>query len=157
MEPLRIVEPKPIDVKSRRVHSHADKVSVRLARNDEGNEVSDLVNKSGFKIDGLDWSNIHPFWLVATDSEDKIVGCVQVCISRPIGMVELLSIDLDVTPIERAVIVKSLLIAATLTLKKGGAQLASGMVPFEMKAYKKILKKRGCVTIASGNLMVKRL
>lgn len=155
MEPLRIVE--PIDAESRRVCSRADKVSIRLAKNEEGTEIYDLVRENGFKIDGLDWSDIYPFWLVAENKEEKIIGCLQVCVSRPIGHIEMLSVKPDVIPMEKAIVVKSLLIAATITLKKGGAQLASGMIPFEMKSYKKLLKKRGCVVIASGNLMVKRL
>ena len=155
MEALKIV--KPIDAESKHVHSRADRVSIRLAKNEEGEKIHDLVNKNGFKINDLDWSDIHPFWLAAVDEEDSILGCLQVCVSRPIGRIEMLSVKPDVTPIERAIIVKSLIIAATITLKKGRAQLASGLIPFDMKSYKKILKKRGCVVIASGNLMAKKL
>ena len=38
-----------------------------------------------------------------------------------------------------------------------GAQIAMWSVPFELKSYKKALKKRGAVVTSSGNVLASRL
>jgi len=54
----------------------------------------------------------------------------------------------------RRIAVSMLLISGVETLKGNGAQIVSGIVPFEMKSYKRFLKKRGAVTAVTGNLMM---
>ena len=71
-------------------------ITVRLASNYEGDLIRELVYQNGFDLDWIDWNDIYPFWLVAL-MEENIVGCIQVCLSRPIGRIELLSINPDIT------------------------------------------------------------
>ncbi len=40
-------------------------MKVRLAQDADGPRVGELARASGFAVDGIDWSSVHPFWLVA--------------------------------------------------------------------------------------------
>lgn len=131
-------------------------VRVRLATNSEGTRILELLTHAGFKVDGLDWSKIAPFWLVA-EMNGQVLGCIQVCLGLPIGRAELLAVDPNVTHVLRALLVKRLIYGALSTIKASGAQAATSLVPFEMKSYKKILKKMGCVSMGAGNEMAKLL
>ena len=54
--------------------------------------------------------------------------------------------------------VNMLLLTGSKMLKEYGAQAASGLIPFEMKWYKRWLKRNhGTVTLTSGNLVLHRL
>ncbi len=131
-------------------------IVIRLADNSEGHIVEKLTNENGFTLEGLDWTTIFPYWLVAVN-ENEIIGTIQVSQSRPVGRLELLSIKPNIDHRLRALTVKRLLLAGCASLKEGGAQMSMGMIPFEMKSYKKLLKKRGSIIVSNGNLMAKRL
>jgi hypothetical protein len=129
-------------------------MKIRLAKNEDGPRIGDLARQTGFSID-LDWSEVHPFWLVAED--DKIVGAIQIILAKPIGWLEMLVLDPDLTQLARARVVKRLASAGMTALKRFGSQIVMFSVPFEEKAYKKALKKRGAVVTSSGNVLAKRL
>ncbi len=131
-------------------------LSVRMATNEDGAVISALVASTGFEEDYIDWTVIYPYWLVA-EHEGKIVGTVQICPSRPIGRLEFLVTVPDLSHRLKAITVKRLLVTGVETLKLNGAQLVSGVVSFEMKSFKKMLKRRGAITALSGNLMVWRV
>ncbi len=40
-------------------------MKVRLARDADGPRIGELARASGFGLEGIDWSSVHPFWLVA--------------------------------------------------------------------------------------------
>ena len=69
----------------------------------------------------------------------------------------MLSVDPELSHIQRAKTTKLLVESGLLSLKRFGAQVAMWSVPFELKSYKKILKKRGAVVTSSGNQMAKVL
>lgn len=127
------------------------KPEIILAPNVMGEEIKSLVNKAGF-LTKLDWSDIYPFWLVAI-AENKIVGCLQVCPGKPVGRLEMLAVDQEYTHQKKAKVVSMLLTVGVRTLKAHGAQMVTGHVGFEDKGYKRMLKKRGCEVISSGNMM----
>ncbi len=130
-------------------------MKIRIARNEDGSRVGELAKLSGFAIEGIDWSEVYPFWLVVED--EKIVGALQIILAKPIGWLEMLVLDPDLTPLARARTVKQLASAGMTALKRFGTQIVMFSVPFEEKAYKKILKKRGAVVTSSGNVLAKRL
>ena len=134
----------------------AAKIAVRMAIDEEGERIEELVKAAGFRIDGIDWSKIAPFWLVATWS-DQIVGCIQTCLALPIGRLEMLAVDERVPPITRGAIVEQLMWGGAATVKQFGAQMVTSMVSFNMKGYKKSLRHRGCVSIGTGNMMAMML
>jgi hypothetical protein len=129
-------------------------VKIRLAQDADGPRIGRLAKLSGFTV-GLNWSEVHPFWLVAED--EKIVGALQIILAKPIGWLEMLVLDPGLTPMARARVVKRLASAGMTALKRFGAQLVMFSVPFEEKAYKKALKKRGAVVTSSGNILAKLL
>ena len=131
--------------------------SIRMALDVDGKVISQLVKENGFQqTEGIDWSHVYPYWLVA-EQNGEIIGCIQVRISVPIGGLEMLSVKQDLDHTIKSLVVKSLLLGGSSTLKQAGASLAAGVVPFEMKSYKKLLKRRGCVSISVGNIMARRL
>ncbi len=131
-------------------------MNVRLAQDADGSRIGELARHSGFTVDGLDWSEVHPFWLVA-EREGEIVGAIQIILAKPIGWLEMLVLESDLSHRDRARAVKSLVTAGLTSLKGFGAQLVMGAVPFEEKSYKRALKKRGAVVTSSGNVLGKLL
>lgn len=130
---------------------------IRIAHASDGPAIGRLITDAGWSIDGLDWSNVAPFWLVASDA-GKIVGCIQVALSRPIGYLEMLAVDTGITDgFKRQALVQDLLTQGLAVHHRNGCQMVAGVVPFAMKGFKKVLKKRGCRVVAYGNVMVKRL
>ena len=133
------------------------KIEIGLASNDDGSRLRELSMQEGFpSADDLDWSDIYPYWLVARIN-GEVMGCIQIAMSKPVAYAEMLSIDRSVGHKSRALMVKELVLQASGTLARGGASMVVGMIPFELKSYKKILKKHGAVVVASGNLLAKRL
>ena len=130
-------------------------MKIRIAQNEDGPRIGELAKQSGFTVDGLDWSEVHPFWLVAED--EKIIGALQIILAKPIGWLEMLVLDPELTELARARVVKQLASAGMTALKGFGAQLVMFSVPYEEKSYKKALKKRGAVVTSSGNVLAKLL
>ena len=129
---------------------------IRMATNADGPTIGRLAQENGFDVEGLDWSDIEPYWLVAENGHG-VVGAIQVAPGKPCGRLEMLAIDPKLEGFERGRVVKALLDQGYATLAVGGAQFALGLIPFELKSYKRVLKKRAAVVVASGNLMAKRL
>ena len=131
-------------------------ITVALAQNGEAEDVKRLVLAAGFAVPEVGWENIYPHWLVAKRG-DEIVGCMEVLLGRPIGRLENLVVDKSLDNYARARVVRSLWFQGIAVLKQYGADLASYMIRFEDKSWKKILKKRGAVVMARGNIMVQRV
>lgn len=131
-------------------------ITVTLAQNGDGDVVKNLVLHSGQTFEGLDWHDIYPHWLLA-QIESKPAGCLQVCVSKPVGRLEILSISPALGHRDRACVVKALVRQGMETLRLGGVGMAVGLIPFEFKGYKKLVKRRGGTVIGSGNLLARRL
>ncbi len=134
----------------------AEKIKIRIAQNSDGKIIEHLVKSSGFDIKDIDWNDVYPYWLVA-DLNGEVIGCIQTCISKPIGRLEMLAVIEDLNPVLRSIVVKSLLYAGGATLKAAGAQIAMSMIEFGSQSFKKLLKRRGCVVVGQGNMIAKRL
>ena len=131
-------------------------IQIRLAQNSDGPRIGELVWESGYMVEDVDWTDIYPYWLVA-EWDGRLVGGLQVCLGKPMGRLELLSVE-DALPHRiNAMVKKSLILSGMATLHKDGAQLASALIPFEFKSYKRLLKKRGGKIIAQGNMIESRL
>jgi len=135
-----------------------DHIEIRAGLNAEGDRVRDLVVQGGYNVAGLDfdWSDIEPYWLVAVVN-GKIMGCLQLCPGKPVGRMELLSVEQGLGPRGRAVLVKGLVYDGMAALKFSGSQAVACLINFEEKGFKRILKKRGAVVLTSGNLLIRRI
>ena len=132
-------------------------VKVRFAENSEGELVRSLARHSGFEFeDWMDWSTLNPHWLIG-EVMGEPVATLQVCYGRPVGRLEILSIDPRFETPTRAKIVGSMTESGLRVLQGYGACAASFVVPFALKGYKRWLKRRGCITLESGNIMLARL
>ncbi len=131
-------------------------ITIRLATSEDGAAIERLVRQGGFPIDGLDWSQVYPHWLVSENGAG-INGCIQVCATLPIGRLEMLGIDDSLSHRVKAVVFRNLVIYGLTCLQASGCQALWSLVPFEMKGFKKMLKRRGAVVITNGNVLLKRL
>jgi len=104
----------------------------------------------------IDWNDIYPYWLVARKDQD-VVGCAQISLGKPIGHIEMLTVDNTLHSIQRAKIAWRIVIFAMNVLKLHGSQTANSVVSFENKGVKRLLKKRGWQVADSGNLMTMRI
>lgn len=130
--------------------------NIRMAKDGEGPAIEALLRGGGWDLEGLDWSRVGPGWLVAEDPAG-LVGCLQVLPGQPIGTLERMATRTDLTPIERAGAVHALATQGMATLLRMGAGMVMITVPHENKAWKRILKKRGAVTVSAGALLAKGL
>jgi hypothetical protein len=133
------------------------KVTVRLAENAEGERVKYVLEQQhGKQEDWLRWDQISPYWLVA-EIDGEIVGCIQTRPSRPIGGLENLATLRRLSDVERGLVVRNLVLSGSAVLVGHGCQIADGFIPFELRSYKRVLKKRGAVVSGQGNLMARRI
>jgi N-acetylglutamate synthase-like GNAT family acetyltransferase len=128
-------------------------VKVRLAVDAECERIQKLVHEAGFTVGSLEWSRIYPHWLVA-EIHGNVVGCVQLCLGLPIARAEMLGTEQGLAHRDKAVISRELLLACVAAARQYGATALSGLVAFENKSFKRLLKRRGAFAIASGNLFV---
>lgn len=127
---------------------------IRLAQNEDGERIKVLVEP---QIQSLDWSDIYPYWLVA-EKDGKVVGCLNVATSKPIGRLDCLAVDPTLGPHAKGRVVRALILQGLATLKQDGASASVSQIPFDLKAYKRILKKHfGAVVIGQGNMILRTL
>lgn len=129
------------------------KVHISIASNFEGPVIKDLCIQAGYgEYCDLKFDDIYPYWLVAK-MDDRIVGAVQTLPGRPIGRLESLCYEPGLLDIDRTRVMGHLVSTGLAAVKMDRATMASGMVLFTDKAFKKFLKKRGGIVIGSGNIM----
>ena len=131
-------------------------LTVRLARDADGSAIAGLARRGGFEIDGLDWSDIEPYWLVAGDRE-RIIGALQIILGKPIGWLEILVVDKELDHRMTAIAVKALVERGMTLLAGFGASAVMGSVPDDLRDYMDVIERRGGVTQSHGTLFSKRL
>lgn len=132
-------------------------MNVRLALDEDGERIRDLLAQTQGTIEGLDWSAIYPHWIVA-ETKDEIAGCINVAVSKPIGRLDFLAIDPFLGPHARGKAVRALIAQGLATLKHAGCSASFSLIPFNLQSYKKILKKHfGAIVIDQGNTMMRTL
>lgn len=139
------------------VPRRAVRLVLRLATAEDGPTIGNMLRLSGWEIEGLDWSDPSPNWLVA-DIDGLIAGCVCVFPGRPIGWVEFLCVEPELRQRTRAKVAKALLEQAMRTIKAGRGQVSAGGVPDRLPDYQRVLERRGCQVAASrANVYARRL
>ena len=126
---------------------------IRLASNEDADRIKELLSP---KIE-LDWSDIYPYWLVA-EREGEIVGCINVALSKPIGILDQLAVDPSLNSHVKGKVVRALILQGLGTLNAAGIFHAASMIPFELKSFKRVLKKHfGSVVVNQGNIVLTRV
>ena len=132
------------------------KINVRLAQNEDGDTIHDLLHSDGLNLEGLDWHDIYPHWLVA-EMGGGIVGCIQVLLGKPVGFIEFMATAKVLSHRDRAGVAQALYDQSLAALKTYGAQMIAGTIPLEMKAWKRVVKRRGGIVLSTGNTLIKRI
>ena len=133
-----------------------DSVVIRLATNDAGLLIADLLKENGIELNGANWSKVAPHWLIAT-VEDEVIGCCQVVVSKPIGYMEFLLVKPSAPFKLRAIALRKLAIQGMSTLYYGGAQYVAGMVAVKDQKFLDVIEKVGLKPLYTAHLVVKRL
>lgn len=127
-------------------------IIVRMAKPQDAEALAGLTQKS-FGPYKVDWTDATHDWLVA-EVAGSVYGCVQLCIGRPVGRLELLCVAETLTPRDKHAIMLELARGGMYALKETDAQIIIVFVEFASKGFKRMIKKRfgGRVT-NSGNLV----
>ena len=129
-----------------------DRIQIRMAKSEDEPRLAELVDFSG--LPPVNWEGAHPNWIVA-EVDEKIVGTIQIALSKPIGRVEFLRVDNKLTDRAKFSVSIALGGAAEYAIKSTGSSIAAAFVPFEQKGFKKLLKKYfSGKTIAQGNIIL---
>ena len=134
-------------------------LTIGLLKEDDGDAVAALMKKVGFFQFAdfpIDWSQLGPNWLGAFLDSD-LVGCIQVVPALPIGRIEILCVNPDLSLMMRYRVTAELTNHATATVKMYGAQAVSSMIPRRYADYLNGSARHGWVEIDSGAMVMKRL
>jgi len=131
-------------------------ITIRIARPEDAG-VLDTLTADFLGPYKVQWEGATPDWLVA-EVNGEVLGCTQLCIGRPIGRIEMLSISKRLDLREKHAIMVELCRGGLFALQQTGSQIVTVFVSFDHKGFKRLLKKRfnGRVT-NSGNLLTSYL
>ena len=133
-----------------------DKVKIRLATNEAGPLIADLLRENGIGLEYANWKDIGGSWLIAT-LDDDVIGCMQVLVGKPAGYLEFLFVKPSAPFKFRAIAVRKLLIQGFATLKFFGAQYVGGAVSTKNAKFRQVLTDLGFVKCSETELVIKRL
>lgn len=143
-------------VKRTRAQVLRDKVVVRLATDEAGPLIAEVLRGNGVEVPGCDWSRCFPNWLIATVG-DEVIGCIQVMPAKPVGWLEFLFTKKTAPYKLRVIAFKKLLEQGVGTLRLAGCSYALGTVEPGNKAFLDIAKKLGAASIGATELIARRL
>jgi hypothetical protein len=129
---------------------------VRFAEDAEGEAVRQIVKGQHGVSGALKWDRINPFWLVA-ELDGRIVAALQTCPSRPVGRLEMLSLDRNLTVRQHAAVFKALVLAGMGLIKGHGAEQVQIFVPEDLTEYRTFLEGRDAVVVDTGFMLAKQL
>lgn len=132
-----------------------DKVVIRLATNAAGPEIAAVLKENGLDLPGVDWSQVNPYWLIAT-VDDDVIGCCQVLIAKPFGFLDFIFVRKSAKFKFRAIAIRKLLQQGIRTLEVAGCSYAGGFVS-EKNAKMMDVVQQIAKPVGKCELMVKRL
>lgn len=135
------------------------KIEIRFAHDSDGPRVAEIAEALGLVFEDftIDWSRLEPNWIVA-EGDDRVVAAMQVLVGTPIGRMDYLLLDPDLSKRERAVVTKRITDRALSLLKMAGAQLAGSYIGVNRDdQYLAVAKKRGWIEFDRLVSLLKRL
>ena len=133
-----------------------EKVKIRLALDETGPLIAEVLKENGIELPGMDWSKVFPHWLLAT-CDDDVIGVLQVMPSKPIAWCEFLYVKPSVGFKLRAIAIRKLIAAGMTTCYHAGASYVAGMVDCKNQKFYDILTKLNFVTLSPHMAMVKSM
>jgi hypothetical protein len=145
-----------LESKPNRAQILRDSVEIRLAVNEAGPLIAEVLLENGITLPGVDWKRVFPHWLIAT-VEDEVIGCCQVAISKPVGYLEFLFVRKSAPFKVRAIAIRKLLIQGMSTLHTAGCQYVGGVVAAKNVKFAHVLEGLNFVKSFPADVHVKRL
>ena len=139
-----------------RAQVQRDKVKIRLATDEAGLLIADVLKSNGIELPFANWSKVFPSWLIAT-VDDDVIGCVQVMPAKPVGYAEWLYVKPSAPFKMRAIAVHKLIYAAIATVQQAGASYITCLQDNNNTKFSDVLKKINFVPVSENTRLVKRL
>jgi len=133
-----------------------DKVKIRLALDETGPLIAEILKENGIDLPGMDWSKVFPHWLIAT-VDDDVIGCLQVMPSKPIAYCEMLCVTEKVSFKLRAIAMLKLMQQGIATAYHGGASYVACNIDFGNDKFTNVIKKMNAQMMCGRFLFMKRL
>ena len=147
---------KKAPVKRSRAQVLRDKVAIRLATDETGPLIAEVLKSNDIELPGADWSKVFPHWLVAT-VDDEVIGCIMMMPAKPFGFLEFLFTKKTAPYKLRIIAFRKLAQQGVATLQVAGCSWVLGTVEPGNKAYLQILDNHGVIHAYDAKLMAKRL
>lgn len=142
--------------KPSRAQAIRDMVEIRLAVNEAGSLIEEVLRENGIEVPGADWSNVFPYWLIAC-VDDQVIGCCQVLRAKPVGYLEFLFVRPSAPFKLRAIAIRKLLIQGFATLYTDGCNYVGGVVATKNLKFVNVLQKLHFAKAFPAELHLKRL
>lgn len=142
--------------KRTRADHYRSQVVIRLASSEAGLLIGELLKKNSIEFPATDWSDVSGHWLVATTNE-TVIACLMVVPAKPIGLLEFLFSDPEVSFKLRVIAMQKLALQGVATLMEYGCSYLSCTVEKKNKAFYAMLNKYGFLPATETVVMVKRL
>ena len=133
-----------------------DKIKIRLALDETGPLIAEILKENGIELSGCDWNRVFPSWLIAT-VDDEVIGCIQVMPAKPLGWCQFLYVKPSASFKMRAIALRKLAIQGASTLYHYGSDYVTFTVDVKNKKFYDVLKKFNVVQVGSAMHMAKRL
>lgn len=139
-----------------RAQVYRDSVKIRLALDETGPKIAEILRENGVDPPGCDWSRVFPHWLIATVDLD-VIGCVMVIPAKPFAFCEFLHVKKSVAFKLRAIAIRKLVQQAIATAHHFGASYVACTVHESNKRFSGVIEKLGVVKMPSVSVYAKRL
>src|SRR3990167_1985870 len=150
------METQAVHQKRTRAQVLRDSVQIRIAIDETGPIICELLRENGLVIPAADWTRVFPNWLIAC-VDDEVIGCIQVMPAKPVAWCQMLFVKPAASFKLRAIAVRKLLMAAVSTAHAYGASYLAGAVDTSNRKFGDILKKHNVVTLSTADLVAKGL
>ena len=133
-----------------------DSVEIRLAVDEAGPLIAEILKENGVVLEGAKWDSVFPHWLLATCG-DEAIGCCQVLVAKPVGFVEFLFVRKSVPFKVRALAIRKLMLQSIATLHLHGCSYAGCLVATKNFKFANVIEKLNAVKMYQADVWAKRV
>jgi len=153
---MTTVQTQTSPVKRTRADVYRERVQIRLATDEAGPLIAEVLRENNIEIPGTDWSKVFPHWLIAT-VDDSVIGCMMVMPGKPFGHGGFLCVRPSAGFKMRAIAIRKLVHQAVATCHYYGSSYVIGMVDGRNQKFYDVLTKMGFTAISPHMAMMKRI
>jgi len=108
----------------------------RVAEEEEAPRLKELIDPDSDTI----WQGVAPWWVVCLDN-DRIIGCVQVIVSSPIGHIEFMGLEPSLTDMQKAYAIKTMVKFGLYQMYSNEVFHIRSTIPMGNKPWRNMMKK----------------